>query len=378
MTDVFIASDNILSPLGFTTDENFAQLVNNVSGIKQHTNTTMSAEPFYASLFDDTINFTKITKYSLYTKFEQLLISSIQNALQNCDLKTTDKKTVFILSSTKGNINLLETEKYNSTLKKRIALHHSAKLVAEYFHFVNTPLVVSNACISGVLAILTGMRLIQSGRYENAIVAGADVISKFVLSGFQSFQAISSAPCKPFDADRDGLNLGEGAGTVILTSNRKYSHDIKIAGGATGNDANHISGPSLTGMELTHVINKAMRDADVAADDINFISAHGTATIYNDEMEAKAISGANLQTVPVNSLKGYYGHTLGAAGLIESIVTIRSMKENLVLPSMGFQQPGTTMPIHISDTLQQVPLKNCLKIASGFGGCNATAVFSKS
>jgi 3-oxoacyl-[acyl-carrier-protein] synthase-1 len=377
MTDVFIASDNILSPLGSTTAENFTQLTKNVSGIKQHSNAMISADSFYASLFDNNTPFINDSNNGTYTKFEQLLISSIQNALQKSGIKTGDKKTVLIISSTKGNISLLETEQYDPALKKRIALHHSAKLVAEYFHFVNVPLVVSNACISGLLAIVTGMRLIQSGLYENAVVAGADVISKFVLSGFQSFQAISSVPCKPFDKDRDGINLGEGAGAIILSSNRKYAHGIKITAGATGNDANHISGPSRTGEELSHVINKVMQDADVSATDIDFISAHGTATMYNDEMEANAISLANLQTVPVNSLKGYYGHTLGAAGLIESIVTIQSMKENLVLPTKGFQQMGVTKPINICGSLLHVSLKNCLKTASGFGGCNAAVMFSK-
>jgi 3-oxoacyl-[acyl-carrier-protein] synthase-1 len=377
MTDVFIASDNILSPLGSTTDENFSQLTKNVSGIKQHSNTMISVGPFYASLFDNNTRFKIGNHNRFYTKFEQLLISSIQDALQKIGIEKIDKKTVLIISSTKGNISLLETEKYNLELRKRISLHHSAKLVAEYFHFTNAPLVVSNACISGLVGIITAMRLIQSGLYEHAVVAGADVISKFVLSGFQSFQAISSAPCKPFDKDRDGINLGEGAAAIILSSNKKYANEIKITGGATSNDANHISGPSRTGEELSQVINKVIHDASVSANDINFISAHGTATIYNDEMEAKAFSLANLQGVPVNSLKAYYGHTLGAAGLIESIITIQSMKKNIVLPSKGFQQKGVTTGINICNTLQHVSLKNCLKTASGFGGCNAAVVFSK-
>ena len=377
MRDVFITSDNIFSPLGSTTDQNFAQLKKNVSGIQQHTDAAMSDEPFYAALFDKNVDFIKDVNNVVYTKFEQLLISSIQNALKASAIETGDKKTVLIISSTKGNISLLETETYNEALKKRIALHTSAKLVAEYFHFVNKPLVVSNACISGLLGIITAMRLIRSGVYENAVVAGADVISKFVLSGFESFQAVSGEPCKPFDRDRNGITLGEGAGTIILSSNRKYADGIKITGGATGNDANHISGPSRTGRELSHVMNKAIQEAFVSAIDIDFISAHGTATMYNDEMEAKAISLAGMQTVPVNSLKGYYGHTLGAAGLIESIVTIQSMNENMVLPSKGFRLMGVSQPINICNSLQQVSLKNCLKTASGFGGCNAAAVFSK-
>ncbi|MEO8768644.1 MAG: beta-ketoacyl synthase N-terminal-like domain-containing protein [Ferruginibacter sp.] len=374
MTDVFVVSDNIFSPIGFTTGENLANLKNNISGIKHHDETAISDQPFYASLFDQN-NFPSSTNN--ITKFEQILIASISNALENSDIKTDDPKTILIISTTKGNISLLETETYNAETQGRIALHHSAKLVAAHFKFVHTPIIISNACISGILAILTGMRLIQSGQYENAVIAGADTITKFVLSGFQSFQAISKLPCKPFDAARDGINLGEAAATVILSSKEKYTGAIKIAGGSTSNDANHISGPSRTGEELFIAIKKAMKEAAVTEKDIDFISAHGTATLYNDEMEAKAITLANMQTVPVNSLKGFYGHTLGAAGIIESIIAIHSLKEDIVFPTMGFNELGVSVPLNVSDKLKYASLRNVLKTASGFGGCNAAMVLKK-
>jgi 3-oxoacyl-[acyl-carrier-protein] synthase-1 len=205
---------------------------------------------------------------------------------------------------------------------------------------------------------------------------GADVISKFVLSGFQSFQAISTGHCKPFDINRTGINSGEGAATIVLSS-LPQGAAIKITGGSVSNDANHISGPSRTGQELCIAINKAISDADLSEKDINYISAHGTATLYNDEMEALALNLANLQSVPVNSLKGYYGHTLGAAGLIESVVAVHSMKEDIVLPSIGFSEMGVSKPINISTGLQKLSLTHCLKTASGFGGCNAAIIFSK-
>ena len=377
MRDVFITSDNIVSPLGLTSAENFMQLSQLVSGIKKHENAVMSDVPFYASLFSNLDGLIKDADEKKYTKFEQLLIASISDALKNSTVEAADKKTILIISSTKGNINLLETEKDAVSISDKISMHQSAKKVAEYFHFANQPVVVSNACISGLLAMIMGMRFIQSGQYEHAVIAGADVISKFVLSGFQSFQAISNEPCKPFDEARNGINLGEGAGTVILSANKEYSSGIKIKGGSVSNDANHISGPSRTGEELCQAINKAMKDAGFVSTDIDFISAHGTATLYNDEMEAKAITLANMQTVPVNSLKGYYGHTLGAAGLIESIVCIHSLKENMVLPTIGFKQMGVTKPLNVSNTLQKMPLKNCLKTASGFGGCNAAVIICK-
>jgi len=373
MTEVFIASDNIVSPLGSTTAENFRQLKENLSGIKQH-NTSFSPQPFYASLFEENSVYNATGNY---TKYEQLLIASISNAINNIEIDVKSEKTVLIISSTKGNISLLETETYNDNLKQRISLYNSAKLIADFFGFVHKPVVVSNACISGVLAMLTGMRMLQSGQYENAVIAGADVISKFVLSGFQSFQAISDEACKPFDAERKGINLGEAAGTVILSSNKKFAGEIKLLGGAVSNDANHISGPSRTGEELSVAIKKALSNAAVSADAIDFISAHGTATLYNDEMEAKALNICGLEKVPVNSLKGYYGHTLGAAGLIESIITAHSMKENLLIPTRGFRETGVSQPINICSTLQTASLNKCLKTASGFGGCNAALVLSK-
>lgn len=372
MPAVYIAADNILSPIGNTTAENFAQVKKGISGIKNHQDKALSEEPVYASLFDDEKN-----KLFGINKLDSLLIASIKDALENSGIDATDKKTILIISSTKGNINLLEINADDPELADHIAMHTTAKVVAGHFGFVNQPLVVSNACISGIMAILTGMRLIQSGLYDNAVVAGADVITKFVLSGFQSFQAISDEPCKPFDINRTGITLGEGAATMILSSNPEYAGNIQVLGGAVSNDANHISAPSRTGEELSQAINKTLAMAGFTAADIDFISAHGTATSYNDEMEAKAITLSGLNETPANSLKGYYGHTLGAAGLIESIISIASLKENMIIPTLGFETMGVTNPINVCTTLTEMPLNTCLKTASGFGGCNAAVVFSK-
>jgi 3-oxoacyl-[acyl-carrier-protein] synthase I len=373
--DVFIVADNILSPLGKTTAENFEQLKNGVSGVKQHNNANLSPIPFYASLFDKDAWF--LDYGDGYTKFEQLLIASIADVLNDSGIDPKDRKTILIISSTKGNINLLETEDNNPALQQRIAMSASAKLVAEYFGFQNQSIIISNACISGVMAIITGMRLLKAGQYENVVIAGADVISKFIVSGFQSFQALSPAVCKPFDKSRNGLNLGEGAATVILSTQQKFEGSIKVKGGSVSNDANHISGPSRTGAELAHAAKQAMSDAGLAAGDIDFISAHGTATVYNDEMEANALTLSGLQSVPLNSLKGYYGHTLGAAGLIESVVSIQSLKEKLVIPTLGFEENGVTSKVNVCTSPLQIDGVNFIKTASGFGGCNAAVVIGK-
>ncbi|MFD2871787.1 beta-ketoacyl-[acyl-carrier-protein] synthase family protein [Mucilaginibacter ximonensis] len=372
---VYIVADNIYSPIGTTTAQNFEALKQGISGIQKHQNPAISDGEFYASLFNYKEN--KVLKQFKNSKFENLLIASVEAALSEVDIDVENDKTILIISSTKGNISLLETNAADAELQNKIALHTSARIVAGYFGLANQPLVVSNACISGIMAVLAGMRLLQSGKYETAIVVGADEISKFVLSGFQSFQAISDEPCKPFDQNRNGITLGEGAATMILSTNSKYAGRIKVLGGAVSNDANHISAPSRTGEELSGAINRTLSMSALTAEDVDLISAHGTATSYNDEMEAKAIALSGLDTVPANSLKGYYGHTLGAAGLIESIISVQSLKQNMILPTLGFETIGVSSPINICTQLTPKRLKTCLKTASGFGGCNAAVLYSK-
>ncbi len=370
MKDIFVVADNIVSPLGKTTAENFSLLREGIAGVRRQNRPEMADQPFYAALFDRD----EFKEDERHTKFEQLLTASIGEALIKGRVDPTGPGIVLILSTTKGNISLLEEGIEDPA---RISLNGSARLLAKYFGFVHPPIVVSNACISGIVAMITAMRLIRSGRYETAVVAGADVISKFVLSGFGSFQAISASCCRPFDQARDGINLGEGAGTVILSGHSRYRGNLRLRGGSVSNDANHISGPSRTGAELAQVITRSLAEAGCAPGGIDFISAHGTATVYNDEMEARAITLAGVGAAPVNSLKGYYGHTLGAAGLIETIVTLQSMREDRVLPSPGYEINGVSNPLNVCTTLLSASLDHCLKTASGFGGCNAALVLSK-
>lgn len=376
MRPVYVIAENIVSPVAQTAEENFVLLQKGITGIKLHDNKHISPEPFYASLFDADTIFEGAG--DAYTKFEQLLIMSVSDALRIANIPVADRRTALIISSTKGNISLIEEDPLSDALRKRIALSTSARLVAGHFGFATKPLVVSQACISGIVALITGLRMLQSGNYDHIVVAGADIITRFILSGFQSFHAVSAEPCKPFDAGRNGITLGEGAATIVLSAHRPATGEvIKLCGGSVSNDANHISGPSRTGAELYQAIKRAIEEAGISQNEIDIISAHGTATLYNDEMESKAINLAGLQQAPVNSLKGFYGHTLGAAGLIESVIFIQSLKKNMMLPTPGFKEAGTTMPVNVSNTLRTGNYHYCLKTASGFGGCNAAVVLQK-
>ncbi|MGF6927804.1 3-oxoacyl-[acyl-carrier-protein] synthase-1 [Chitinophaga sp. W2I13] len=378
MQQVYVVADNIVGPLGSTTRENFDQVLSGNSGIAQHNNAAYAAAPFYGAITTPALldAFTANTNVKGYTRFERLLVASIQSALQQTAVTLTDTRTGFIVSTTKGNIELLEQQPEGAVPPlANMQLYTTAKKLAAHFNAANEPLVISSACISGLVAILTGKRLIESGRYDHIVVAGADVLTRFVLSGFQSFQAVSAVPCKPFDANRTGVTLGEGAATVIL-SREKGNALFSLGAGAISNDANHISGPSRTGEELAAVMQLAVNGSGLTAADIGFVSAHGTATLYNDEMEAKALHHAGLAAVPVNSLKGYYGHTLGAAGLIEAIISMQAMKAGVVLPTKGFEIPGVSMPVNVHNTPLQKTSRHFLKTVSGFGGCNAAMVFN--
>jgi 3-oxoacyl-[acyl-carrier-protein] synthase-1 len=382
MPDVYITADNIISSLGFTTEENIINIKKNITGIKLINNSNFSPTPFYASLIDSEqlySDFKNIDNPKKFTRFEQMAVLSITDALRNSKVDIKNKKTLFIISTTKGNIDILEQRNKNRFDYKKIYLWNTAKLLQQYFENPNMPIVVSNACISGLLGIIIGSRLIQSSQFENVIVTGGDILSEFVVSGFQSFLSLSTIPCRPFDVSRDGLSLGEGFGTIILTSNPEYVNEkIIVTGGSSSNDANHISGPSRTGEGLYITIKNTLKEAgSKAIKHIDYISAHGTGTVYNDEMESKAITSAGMENVPVNSFKGYWGHTLGAAGIIESIAAINSMKENTLYKTMGFSKSGVSKNINVIDKTEKVKINNCLKIASGFGGCNAGIIFSK-
>ncbi|MCW3101644.1 MAG: beta-ketoacyl synthase [Bacteroidetes bacterium] len=379
----YIIADNIISPLGFSTEENFAQLKQMRTGVQRLEKSALSPEPVCAAVIDARRlddEFKKLDTSTPYTRLEQLFILSISDTLkQNPAIDIRSPKTLLILSSTKGNIDLLDPENKGKFDKKRLFLWETGNMITQHFGNPNKALVVSNACISGVLAIILGKRLLEENTYDTIIVSGGDIMTHFVVSGFQSFKAVSSEVCKPYDAARDGISLGEACGTVVLTNDKTKVKGTAIAvkGGSSSNDANHISGPSRTGDGLLLAIERTLKEANMDASQVAYISGHGTATLYNDEMEAQAITTARLQDVPMNSLKSYFGHTLGAAGIIESIIGIQSMRSNTLIGTYNYNQPGVTKPVNIIKKTTESTVDNCLKTAAGFGGCNAAVLFSK-
>lgn len=371
-------SDNIISPLGMSTAENYAAVKAGRSELKRHDGLWNLPEPFTASLMDrnkEEQAFAELADNEQYTFFEKMIILSAKKALEQTDIDPTSDKVLFILSTTKGNVFLLD-KRETGFPAERVRLGLAAKQMTDFFHNHNTPIVVSNACISGVCAQIQAMRELESGHFDYVVTVGADVQSAFIVSGFQSFKALSVEPCKPFDANRCGLNLGDAAATIIYTRKEKVDETDWVAcRGAIRNDANHISGPSRTGEGSYRALRAVL--GDMNPDQLAFINAHGTATPYNDEMESVAIERAGLSQVPVNGLKGYYGHTMGAAGILETILSMQAVDDNNILATKGFEAIGVTHPLVLSNQNQPTDKRAFIKLLSGFGGCNAALLMKK-
>lgn len=364
-----IASD-ITSSLGMSVEEHWQHIAAGRQGFGIYGNNGQSY--CAARLSDDQW----ATVYSTVgderlTRFERLCLYSATKALLKISAPNLSE-TVLILSTTKGNIDRL-----NEDADQRTLLHTSAGIIAKELGITARPVVVSHACVSGSVALLYAQRLLASGRYKHAVVLGADLFTPFVLNGFLSFQAIAESPCRPFDAGRTGINLGEAAATIILSTQPGTKPLAKLLGGATSNDANHISGPSRTGEELSLAIGRAMDMAGVQPGDIDMISAHGTATAYNDEMEAKAIHLSGMSEVPLHSIKSYTGHTLGAAGVLESAMILEAMQRQQLIPSANYEKHGVSVPVNVTTAMQPAEISYVLKTASGFGGSNAAIVWAK-
>lgn len=374
---IYKVSDNIISALGFSSEENFNKVKSGVTLGKVHTGLFSGVEPFYSSLLDwDLVNKEFAEFYGgevRYTSFEKIAILSASKAIRAAQIDPSSPSVLFVLSTTKGNIGLLESNEGYEV--DRVHLWRSAQLIGSFFGNPNDVLVVSNACISGVAAQLYAIDCMLQRGYEYAVVVGADVLSKFVVSGFQSFKALSNEQCKPFDANRRGLNLGEAAATLIYRRGTPSTGQIVYRGGGNRNDANHISGPSRTGEGLYNAIQLALNGVD--SNKLAFINAHGTATPYNDDMESWAIERSGLAHLPVNSLKGYFGHTLGAAGILETIISGYALLDNTILGTAGYETFGVAKEITINKETQSCQGTSFLKIISGFGGSNAAICFEK-
>lgn len=393
---VFISASAMVTSLGEGVERNFSALLRGEVGVRRIVNPRVSQSPVTAGIIPDSVYDALYERYDrqrTLTLTEILAVHCISSVLGN---RSADGIGL-VIASAKGNISLLEGHssewaefhKETGVVAGVVARHQdspgspgagSALLLGPMARRIASRLginaddtfVVSNACISGITAVAVARRLILSGRYKEMVVVGVDTQNRFITSGFASFKSLSDDVCRPYDESRCGLNLGEACGAMLLTTEGK---GLCISGTALTDDANHISGPSRTGDGLYFAIRKAMSEAGV--DNVDMLQMHGTATAYNDEMESKACSLAGLQNVPAQSLKPYFGHTMGASGVIETIMAAEELRNHVLVGTPGFETLGVPMPLNISWSNVKLPsgkVLRALKTASGFGGTNAALI----
>ena len=410
---VYISSSYMITSLGSGVQENFDAALQGQSGVHICLDTTKSQNPVMAGIIDPAVFEELSEKYDgscglgAYTDAELLAINCVENVVGDAGLP---ERTGLVIASAKGNVAMLEgrcgipqpqqvtdlqselptrgsklpqcseNQSGASSRKASYPQHlqeNRLNRVGEFFGIDESDVYyISNACISGVSALIFARRMILSGRYDNMIVVGVDVQNRFIISGFASFKSLSPELCRPYDALRCGLNLGEACGAVMLTKTGT-SELVAIDGGSASDDANHISGPSRTGDGLYFAMRDAMSESGVGPADVDMLQMHGTATAYNDEMESKAAGLAGLSDVPAQSLKPYFGHTMGASGIIETILAAEELKRGIFLGVKGFEELGVPVPLNVS--AENRLIKNphhCLKTASGFGGTNAAVLLS--
>ena len=367
-----VVSTNIVSPLGMSSQENWRAVMQGRSALRRLENYKGIPLPFVASVFTPE----QVGELAIegFTRFESLAIRSITEALTHTDLDVHGERTIFILSTTKADVEELGFAEERDGDYHRPAL--SAKRIAEHVGIGGGAIVCCNACISGVSAQILADRLISAGYYDNAVVCGADLVSSFTASGFLSFKSLSNEACRPFDADRQGLNLGEAAATIVFTrADSLREGDWLFERGEMDNDAFHLSTPAPSGEGARMVLEAVMKGRD--ASELAFVSAHGTATMFNDQMESVAIEKAGLSAVPLIALKGWFGHTLGASGVLEVILGMMAVSESVVLPLRGFREIGVSGKVNVSSELRATDKNSFLKMISGFGGCNAAALYRR-
>jgi 3-oxoacyl-[acyl-carrier-protein] synthase II len=242
---------------------------------------------------------------------------------------------------------------------------------------------ISAACASSTMALMQAAMLIASGCTDAVLVCCVDLVTEFVFSGFSALQALSDKPCRPFDRNRNGLSLGEGAAALLLMSRARARKEGRnslgtILGWGAAGDASHITAPAKDGCGLWQAVCRAFQVAGLNASEIAAISAHGTGTVYNDQMELKAFSqifGDNL--IPIFSIKGAIGHTLGAAGGIEVAVGLQALATRTIPPTVGFSRAEQGAEGRVASQAVDISGDNLLTTNSGFGGINAALILGK-
>ncbi len=270
-----------------------------------------------------------------------------------------------------------------SSLVDHLAHCQPVHLMQE-FSIPGTPRVFSNACASGANAVGYGFGAIRAGQADVAFCGGYDTLCEFVFAGFHSLQALTPELCRPFDKNRSGLAIGEGAGILVLEGwDRAEDRGARIFGEIIGygesNDAFHMTRPDPDGKAAALAVRRALEDAGLKPEAVDYVNAHGTGTPFNDASETAALVhalGSRAREVPVSSTKSMIGHLLGGAGAVEGILTVLALREKWLPPNANYETPDPDCGLRIVRKAERADrLTVALSNSFGFGGANATLAF---
>ena len=296
------------------------------------------------------------------------------------DLKLAPERISLVLATTKANIEALERLSDGRPCSEKARRHLQPDLLAADLalgHGALGPVqTISTACTSGTVALQQGAKLIQRGAADAVFVVGVDHLSAFVVAGFTSLKAIDPSGCRPFDRDRCGLSPGEAGAAIVLVRGDLVPAGVELCGWGSSNDANHMTGPSRDGSGLALAIRGALKSANISAADIDYVNVHGTGTPYNDAMEAAALRVVFGDACPpVSGQKGMLGHTLGAAGVVETIICALALRESFLPGTPRLSNIAEGMPVSlVKEPRSADRLRHVLKLSTGFGGVNCALI----
>jgi 3-oxoacyl-[acyl-carrier-protein] synthase II len=317
----------------------------------------------------------------------QMMILALEEALKQ---SPGFEPRLSVVGTTSGGMTFGE-EYYRSLKGGRTSSRRAASLIANYtpqkpvmdaqeaFGFTAPCQVIANACASGTNAIGHAFDCVRSGRYERVLAGGYDALSELVFVGFDSLQASTPERCRPFDRERSGLILGEGAAILLLENfdtaqARGATILAEIIGYGISTDNHHLTQPNPSGSGARQAMESALQSARIPAEEIDYINAHGTATPFNDAAEGKAIAEL-FDGVPVSSTKGMMGHSLGAAGAIEAIISILALQNQFLPPNINFRTGDAELNLNIiANSSEAGSLHTVLSNSFGFGGTNASVI----
>ncbi|MCB4808045.1 beta-ketoacyl-[acyl-carrier-protein] synthase family protein [Tamlana sp. 62-3] len=393
---VAITGMGIISAIGNNVDENREALFAGKTGIGRvvkintnHKNEIMVGEIAYTN--SQLENLLQLPETNNYSRTALLGAVAAKEAVESaCISDINEYKTGLISATSVGGMDM--TEKYyyeyleDKTVQKYIEAHHagdSTQKIAEQLGLKNSLVTtISTACSSAANAIMLGARLIKSGKLDRVIVGGADCLSKFTINGFKSLMILSDTYNTPFDENRKGLNLGEAAAFLVLESDAVVKAENKnvlayLKGYGNANDAFHQTASSENGDGATLAMQQALKVANLNAEAIDYVNAHGTATGNNDLSEGKAFLRVFNTMPPFSSTKPFTGHTLAAAGGIEAVFSVLALQHNVLYPNLNYKTPMSAFNLVPELELKEKPITNILSNSLGFGGNCSTLIFSK-